>query len=148
MLPEMCCLTLNFQLFPHRKVEFLIYIILYAALQLLSHVWFFATPWTVARQAPLSVGFSREKNTGVGWHFHLQIIFPTQGSNRHLLHCRRILYHWATEEALILSGKGRKFAVLNFPGTTKAHWSIFPAWVQKIPVLLNNLCIDGNDETI
>ena len=47
MLPEMCCLTLNFQLFPHRKVEFLIYIILYAALQLLSHVWFFATPWTV-----------------------------------------------------------------------------------------------------
>ena len=25
-----------------------------------SHVWFFATPWTVARQAPLSMGFSRE----------------------------------------------------------------------------------------
>ena len=28
--------------------------------QLLSHVWLsFATPWTVARQAPLSLGFSR-----------------------------------------------------------------------------------------
>ena len=24
---------------------------------LLSHVWFFATPWTVAHQAPLSMGF-------------------------------------------------------------------------------------------
>ena len=27
--------------------------------KLLSHVGLFATPWTVARQAPLSVGFSR-----------------------------------------------------------------------------------------
>ena len=26
-------------------------------------------------------------------------IFPTQGSNPHLLHCRRILYRWATREA-------------------------------------------------
>ena len=61
MLPEMCCLTLNFQLFPHRKVEFIIYIILHSALQLLSHIWFFATPWTVAHQAPLSMGFSRKE---------------------------------------------------------------------------------------
>ena len=28
---------------------------------LLSHVWLFATPWTVACQAPLSIGFSREE---------------------------------------------------------------------------------------
>ena len=27
----------------------------------LSHAWFFATPWTVARQAPLSMGFSRQE---------------------------------------------------------------------------------------
>ena len=26
-----------------------------------SHVWLFATPWTVARQAPLSMGFSRQE---------------------------------------------------------------------------------------
>ena len=31
------------------------------------------------------------KNTGVGWHSLLQGIFPTQGSNPGLLHCRRIL---------------------------------------------------------
>ena len=27
----------------------------------LSHVWFFATPWTAAYQAPLSMGFSRQE---------------------------------------------------------------------------------------
>ena len=27
----------------------------------LSHVWLFVSPWTVARQAPLSVGFSRQE---------------------------------------------------------------------------------------
>ena len=27
----------------------------------LSHVWLFATPWTTAYQAPLSVGFSRQE---------------------------------------------------------------------------------------
>ena len=32
-------------------------------------------------------------NTGVGCHFLLQGIFPIQGSNPGLLHCRQILYH-------------------------------------------------------
>ena len=27
-----------------------------------TYVWLFATPWTVARQAPLSMGFSRKEN--------------------------------------------------------------------------------------
>ena len=30
-------------------------------ISLLSHVQFFATPWTVALQAPLSMGFSRQE---------------------------------------------------------------------------------------
>ena len=33
------------------------------------------------------------KNTGVGCHFLLQAIFPTQGLNPGLPHCRQILYH-------------------------------------------------------
>ena len=33
------------------------------------------------------------KNTGVGCHSLLQGIFPIQGSNLSLLHCRQILYH-------------------------------------------------------
>ena len=40
----------------------------------------FATLWTVARQASLSMGFSRQ-NTGVGSHTLFQGIFPTQGLN-------------------------------------------------------------------
>ena len=40
-----------------------------------------ATPRTVARQAPPSMGFS-SKNTGVGCHFLFQGIDLTQGSTR------------------------------------------------------------------
>ena len=38
------------------------------------------------------------KNTGVDSHPLLQGIFPTQGSNPHLLHCRQNLYRWASRE--------------------------------------------------
>jgi len=53
--------------------------------QLLSHVWLFVTPWTVARQAPLPWD-SPGKNSWIGCCFLLQGIFPTQGSNPRLLH--------------------------------------------------------------
>ena len=55
----------------------------------LSCVWLFGTAWTVAYQAPPSMGFPG-KNTGVGCHFLLQGIFPTQGSNPGLPHCRQM----------------------------------------------------------
>ena len=48
-----------------------------------------ATPWAVACQAPWD---SPGKNTGVGYHFLLQGIFPTQELNPGLLCCRQILY--------------------------------------------------------
>ena len=96
-----------------------------------GYVQLFATPWTVAHQAPLYMGFSRQeywsglpcpppgdlpslgikpgsptlqadfllfespgkpKNTGVDSLSLLQGIFPTQESNRGLLHCTQILY--------------------------------------------------------
>ena len=53
------------------------------------HVWLFVTSWTVAHQAPLSMGNSPGKNTGVGFHALLQGIFPTQQLNPGLLHWRR-----------------------------------------------------------
>ena len=46
------------------------------------------------------------KNTGVGSHFLLQGIFPTQGLNPGLLHCRQILY--------ILSHQGSPVRILVF----------------------------------
>ena len=51
-----------------------------------------ATPWTVACQAPLSMEFSRHEYWS-GLPFPSPGIFPTQGSNLGLLHCRHILYH-------------------------------------------------------
>ena len=65
----------------------------------LSCVQLFVTPWTTAYKAPLSMEFSR-KGTGVGCHFLLQGIFPTQGSNPSLPHWRQTLTFWATNEAL------------------------------------------------
>ena len=72
----------------------------------LSHfscVWVFATLWTVALQALLCMGFSRQEYwTGLPFSV-LQGIFQNQESNPCLLcllHCRQILYPWATGEAL------------------------------------------------
>ena len=51
----------------------------------------FAPPWTIACQAPLSMDFPG-RNTGVGSHFLLQGIFPTQRLNPGLPNCRQMLY--------------------------------------------------------
>ena len=48
-------------------------------------------PWTVAYQAPPSMEFSRQEYWS-GRHFLLQGIFPTQGSNPGLPHCRQMVY--------------------------------------------------------
>ena len=51
----------------------------------LSRVQLFGTSWTIVHQAPLG------KNTGVGCYFLLQGIFPTQGFEPGLPHCRQTL---------------------------------------------------------
>ena len=74
----------------------------YACSQLLSHVCLLATLWTVACQAPLSMGFSRQEY----WSElpcpspgHL----PNLGSNPCLLHYRQILYHLSHQGSPVLS---------------------------------------------
>ena len=54
-------------------------------------VQLFATPWTVAHQAPPSVGFPG-RDTGAGCRALLPGIFPTQGVNSGLLE----LWYWHT----------------------------------------------------
>ena len=46
-----------------------------------SHIRLFATPWTVASQAPLSMEFSRQEHWNGLPFSTLRGIFPTQGSN-------------------------------------------------------------------
>ena len=57
----------------------------------LSRIQLFATTWTVAHLAPLSMGFSRQEYWS-GLPCLLQGVFSTQGSNPGLLCCRRVLY--------------------------------------------------------
>ena len=76
-----------------------------------SCVQLFVIPWTVALQAPLSMGFP-SKSTGAGCHSLLQGIFPTQGWNLGLLLCRRILHHWCHLGSQIVLGEG---LTVNFP---------------------------------
>ena len=60
--------------------------------QSLSCVQLFATPMDCNPQGSSVRGIPPSKNTGAGSSL-LQGIFPIQGSNKGLLHCRWILYH-------------------------------------------------------
>ena len=60
-----------------------------------------AAPGAVAYQAPLSMGFSRQEYW-IGLYFLLQGIFPTQGSNPGLLHCRQMLYPLSQNKLFML----------------------------------------------
>ena len=60
--------------------------------QSLSHVQLFSTLWTIASRL-FCPRDSPGKNTGVGCHALCPEIFPTQGLNLGLLHCRQILDH-------------------------------------------------------
>ena len=77
--------------------------------QSLSHVQLFATPWTVAPQAPLSMKFSRQ---GVSSDFLLQGLFQTQGSDAGFLLCKKILYHSATRVLPVEGFEGLGFILL------------------------------------
>ena len=62
-----------------------------------SCVQLFATPWMVAHQAPLSMGFPRQEY----WSelpFSSPGNLPDPGMNSGLLHCRQILYHLSYRE--------------------------------------------------
>ena len=79
-----------------------------------SHVWLFATPWTVAHQASVPMGFSRHK-FGSGLPFLFHGIFPTQGSNLCLFH----LLHWQAS-SLPLAPPGKPL----LPGLSHYHLKI------------------------
>ena len=61
----------NFQTQGSSAFEQILQRLSYRKVKSLSCVQLFATPWTIAHQAPLSMGYLN-KNTGVGCHFLLQ----------------------------------------------------------------------------
>ena len=50
-------------------------------------------------------GIFPSKNTGVGCNFLLQRIFPTQGLNLGLPHCRQMLYHLSHQGSSLMPNK-------------------------------------------
>ena len=84
----LCCLFHNF-------------VICTCLLSCFSRVWLFATPWTIACQAPLSMGFSRQEYWS-GGRALLQGIFLTQESNPCFLH---LLHRQAASFPLDVPGK-------------------------------------------
>ena len=73
------------------------------------------TPWTVARQAPLSTGFSGQ-GFWRGLPFVLQGVSLTQGSNLHLLH----FLPWQAEDSFPVASRG-------FPGGSEGKASAYNA---------------------
>ena len=71
-------------------------------LSVLSHVCLFATPWTTAHQAPLSMGFPTQEYWS-GLPFPFPGDFPDPGIKTRVsgVSCngRQILFHWTTWEA-------------------------------------------------
>ena len=75
----------------------------------LRRVQLIVTPWTVALQAPLPMGFSKQEYWS-GLSFFLQTIFLSQGWNLGLRHYTQILYHLAT----YMKGSSKNNWPLNF----------------------------------
>ena len=82
----------------------------------LSRVRLFATPWTVACQAPPSMGFSRQEYWS-GLPFPSPGDLPGPGIEPVYPHCRRFFTVWATREAL-QELKKKKFKSINSLATS------------------------------
>ena len=74
------------------------------------------------------------KNSGVGCHALLQGIILTQRSNQCLLHCRWILYHWATGEALLVLplSRNKLYPCSESPWTNNINrLNVFSPFIHK-----------------
>ena len=86
------------------------------------------------------------KNMGVGCCFLLQKIFPTQGSNPHLLQGQADSYHWATwETSLVMTGwKPRAYfpvwAILGKAGLESLCWT----WGPEGMKIISSSCLQNN----
>ena len=93
--------------------------------QSLSHVRLFATPWTVAGQAPLSLGFSKQEYLS-GQPLPSQGILPTQRLNLGLPQYGQILYHLSHQGS---PGIQRKGPQNNLLGQQSVIWLVrCPCW--------------------
>ena len=94
----------------------------------LSHVWL-CNPMDCSLPGS-SVHFPGN-STGVDCHFLLQGIFPTQGSNPGLSHCRQMLYCLSHQGSQLLLGTVSKY----ISGAYKGFWFKFMGPEHMLPFL-------------
>ena len=75
------------------------------SVQLLSHVWLFATPWIAARQASLSITISRSSHRVLS----IELVMPSS----HLILCRPLL---------LLSPIPSRIRVFSNESTLRMRW--------------------------
>ena len=95
----------------------------------LSHVWLLATPWTKACQAPPSMGFSRQKSTGVGCHCLLWTYKWPQGGAIKILGFGSILSHG---DAVCQNS--------HFFLSMPLSFSVYPQIITAFPTLPSSPC--------
>ena len=117
---------------------------------MLSHIWLFAIQYTVACQAPLSMGFPRQEYRS-GLLFPTLGYLPDQGSNPCLLH----FLHWDVD-SLPLCHPGRPMnyiytSVIKYKGVKAAFLveSVFVADSLKVKAkLLSRVQLFGTPWTV
>ena len=121
--------------------------------QLFSCVQLFVTTWTIQLARLLCPWDFPGKNTGVGCSALLQGIFPTQGSNPGLLHCRQMLYPLSHQGSpiicrrrlsliyqvlLIQCSLGVRLGRLSLPSTLCSTGSVFTSICECMHMLQIN----------
>ena len=93
----------------------------------LSRVWLFATPWTVAHQAPASMGFSRQE-------YWSGLPFPSPGDHSPLNVLLKLVFYWGSLQ-LYPSG----ILACNF----LFLWCLCPAFCNPMDCSLPSLSVHG-----
>ena len=105
----------------------------------LSRAWLFVAPGTVAWTKLFRPWDFLGKCTGVGCCFLLQGIFPTQGLNPGLSHCRQILYHLSYQGSPFSAKENEKVCltfkkeVMRKAWLVHKHLSINAFWWSSRP---------------
>ena len=100
-----------------------------------------ATPWIVAHQAPLCMGFSRQEYwKGLPRSPPGDLL--TQGSNPGCLHCSQILYRLSHQGSFPLQIEG-----LCQPCIKQVHWCHFSKIIGSLPVSMSYFGDSSNTST-
>ena len=132
----------------HLHIIFLYLTVWKVKVKLLSCVRLFETPWTVACTRLLRPWDFLGKSTGVGCHFLLQGIFPTQGSSPGPPHSNWLINKQVKENIILWvggAGRGqlwwkssRYFIESRWQGRLNQSWNgrsiQEESWIQQSPV--------------